>query len=71
MSRVQLVGLSQVVALLIALVMPVTPSRTGSDWSLARAFFADPSYVHEVLVYFVLTNLLMGLLALFVLVLAR
>lgn len=71
MSRAQLLGLSQFVALLIALVMPVTPSRTGSDWSPAEAFFADPSYVQEVLVYFGFTNLLMGVLALVVVVLAR
>ncbi len=53
-------------ALLIGLVMPVTPSKTGSDFSMAELFFRDPSYLQEVMVYFALTNALLGLLALIV-----
>jgi hypothetical protein len=52
------------IALLIGLAMPVTPSKTGGDFSLADWFFDDPSYLQEVLVYFLLTNLVLGLLAL-------
>lgn len=45
-------------ALVIALLMPVTPSKTGSIRRLAEFLIPDPSYLQEVLVYFVLTNLL-------------
>lgn len=58
MKRWQWVVLIQATALMIGIVMPVTPSKTGSDWSMAELVFAEPSYVQEVLVYFVLTNLL-------------
>jgi hypothetical protein len=50
--------------LLIGLGMPITPSKTGGDSSLADWFFDDPSYLQEVLVYFILSNLLFGLVAL-------
>ena len=58
MKRREWVLLSQGVALMIAMVMPVTPSKTGSEWSMAELVFREPSYVQEVAVYFVLTNLL-------------
>ena len=51
-------------ALLIALVTPVTPSKTGSTWSPADFFFADPSYLQEVLASFVVVNLMIGALGL-------
>ena len=51
-------------ALLIGLAMPITPSKTGSDFSLAEWFFQDPNYAQEVLVYFVLTNAVMVVLGL-------
>ncbi len=50
----------QFMALLIGLAMPITPSKTGSDGSLAELFFRNPGYLQEVAVYFVLTNLLIG-----------
>jgi hypothetical protein len=49
--------------LLIALLMPVTPSKTGSDWTPAALFFPDPNYWQEVLVYFAFTNIMVGILA--------
>ena len=49
----------EAVALAIALIRPVTPSRTGSDRSVAELVFADASYAQEVVVYFVAANLLM------------
>ena len=58
MKRWEWVLLSQATALMIAVVMPVTPSKTGSDWSMAELLFPEPSYVQEVLVYFVITNLI-------------
>lgn len=51
-------------ALLIGLAIPITPSKTGSDGSLAEWFIDDPGYLEEVFVYFVLTNVLLGLLLL-------
>ena len=59
------------VALAIGLAMPITPSKTGSDFSLADWFFDDPSYLQEVFVYFLLTNLLIGVLALVAVVMIK
>jgi hypothetical protein len=54
--------LTEATALLIALVMPVTPSRTGSTWSLAELVWPEPSYLQEVAVYFLATNALILLI---------
>jgi len=48
----------EAIALGIGLAMPITPSKTGSTWSPAELFTADPSYLTKVAVYFVMTNLL-------------
>lgn len=48
----------EAISLLIGLAMPITPSKTGSTWTPAQLFWTDPSYLAEVVVYFVLTNLL-------------
>jgi len=61
----------EVIAVLIALVEPVTPSKTGSKWSPAQIFTADPSYVEKVLVSFVAVNLLFAILAILVWVVGR
>ena len=60
----RLVLILEWIALLIGLAMPIIPSKTGGDFSLADWFFDDPHYLHEVLVYFLLTNLCIGVLAL-------
>lgn len=52
------------IALLIALAMPITPSKTGGDNDLAKYFIENPSYLEKVFVAFIITNLLFGLLAL-------
>ena len=52
------------ICLLIGLAMPITPSKTGGDSSPADWFFHDPSYLQEVLVYFVAGNLVFGILVL-------
>lgn len=51
--------LAEGAALLIALLMPITPSKTGSDRGLAHYIIPDPSYLQQVLIYFVLTNILL------------
>lgn len=48
----------EAIALLIGLAMPLTPSKTGSTWSFAELFWAEPSYLREVAVNVVMTNLL-------------
>ena len=52
------------IALLIALALPVTPSKTGSNMDIASLFIEDPGYLENVLVAFVVTNLLIGAIAL-------
>jgi hypothetical protein len=54
----------QAIALLIGLAMPITPSKTGSTWSPAQLFSTNPSYLTEVAVYFVMTNLLIAVIGL-------
>lgn len=59
------------IALLIGLAMPITPSKTGGDFSFADLFFEDPNYFQEVVVNFLLANLLLGVLALMVVIVIR
>ncbi len=49
-------------AIVIALLLPITPSKTGSGGSIADLFIADPSYLQEVIVSFVFVNLLLLIL---------
>ena len=61
MKRWELFVSIEFVALLIGLVMPVTPSKIGSsEWSPAQLLFPEPSYLQEVAVYFVLAHLVMA-----------
>lgn len=71
LTVLKIVFLVEFVALLIGLAMPITPSKTGGDFSFADWFFEDPSYLQEVLVYFVMTNLLIGILGLVAFVIYR
>ncbi len=66
-----LILLLEFIALLIGLAMPITPSKTGGDFSFADWFFEDPTYLQEVFVYFIGTNLLIGILGLVALVIIR
>lgn len=51
-------------ASLIALVTPITPSKTGSTWTPAEWFTSNPSYLAEVLASFVMVNLIVAILGL-------
>jgi hypothetical protein len=62
LTKWKIVLLLEFMALLIGMAMPITPSKTGSDFSLAEWFFQAPNYAQEVLVYFVLTNAVMVVL---------
>lgn len=44
-------------ALFIGIAMALTPSKTGSAYSLADHFFDNPSFLQEVTTYFLLTNI--------------
>ena len=52
------------IALLIALALPVTPSKTGSNMDIASLFIEDPGYLENVLVSFLFTNVLIGVIGL-------
>ena len=58
------VFLVEAAALMIALLMPITPSKTGSTWSPADFFWEEPSYLQEVAVGFVTMNLLIAVIGL-------
>ena len=70
-TRVQVVLLIELFALAVALVTPITPSKTGSRQGLAELFLDDPSYLEEVGIYFLCVNGLIGLLAIAVWVYTR
>ena len=61
-DRWVVVILIEAAALMIAIAMPFTPSKTGSTWSLAELLWPDPSLLQEVAVYFVATNVLIACL---------
>jgi hypothetical protein len=59
------------IALGIAIVAPITPSKTGSTWSPGLLLTEDPSYFHDVLASFILVNLLLIILGLVAWVVSR
>lgn len=42
----------------VALLIPIAPSTTGSEWSPARLLWPQPSYAGEVVMWFLLINVL-------------
>jgi hypothetical protein len=52
----------ETIALLIALAVPITPSKTGSTWTPASLFWPEPTYLQEVVVAFGVVNLLLGII---------
>jgi len=58
LSGWQLLLFAQFLAVLIALVMPVTPSKTGGKASLAEYFLDKSGYLYEVILSFILVNLI-------------
>ena len=52
--------------------MPITPTKTGRKTvSLAGWLFGEPSYLMDALIWFVITNIMIGMLLLVALVLSR
>ena len=62
---------AEAVALVIALVTPITPSKTGSTWSPANIFSENPTYLEKVAASFVVVNLLLVVLGLVAWVVVR
>ena len=54
----------ETISLGIAIVAPITPSRTGSTWSPAELVTADPSYLEKVAASFVRVNVMIFVIGL-------
>lgn len=50
------VCLTEASCVLIALLMPITPSRTGGRWSPAELLIENPTYLERALAWLVITN---------------
>lgn len=61
----------EVISVAIALVTPITPSKTGSTWSPAELVTPDPTYLQKVLASFVMVNGIFVVLAAIVWVAVR
>ena len=62
-DRWKIFFLIEMILLLISMVMPITPSKTGSTAKLAEWFIKNPSYFEEVIFYLVFGNVIVILLA--------
>ena len=58
-------------ALMVALVTPITPSKTGSTWSPGELFSTDPSYLEDVAASFLMVNGLLLVIGLMVWITSR
>ena len=58
-------------ALVVALVTPITPSKTGSTWTPGEFFSKDPSYLVDVAASFLMVNGLLLFIGLAVWVTSR
>lgn len=57
--------------LAISLILPITPSKTGSDKSLAEYFIESPNYFEQVLFNLVFINLIVGFISIIVLIVRK
>jgi hypothetical protein len=67
-DRWKIFFLIEMILLLIAMVMPITPSKTGSTTKLADRFIENPSYFEEVFFYLIFGNVIVLILAVFFLI---
>jgi len=51
------------IGLAIAVVTPITPSKTGTTWSPAELLTPEPTYLQDVLASFIVMNLIFVVLA--------
>jgi hypothetical protein len=70
-DRWQIFFLIEIIVLFISLIMPITPSKTGSTTKLAEWFIKDPSYLEEVFFYFVFGNVIVIIIAVVYLIYSR
>lgn len=56
------IAVAELLALCLGLVMPISPSKTGSSINLAQWLIEEPSYLQQVLVFFLLTNVVLAFL---------
>jgi len=61
-DRWKIFFLIEMILLLISMVMPITPSKTGSSTNLAARFIENPSYLEEVFFYLVFGNVIVLIL---------
>ncbi|MBX2819475.1 MAG: hypothetical protein KTR29_07330 [Rhodothermaceae bacterium] len=55
--------LAETTSILIAVAMAFTPSISGSSRTLAHYFMDDPSFIQIALVYYILVNIILSILA--------
>jgi hypothetical protein len=70
-DRWKIFFLIEMILLLIAMVMPITPSKTGSSTSLADRFIENPSYFEEVFFHLIFGNVIVIILAVVILIWLR
>ena len=58
----------EIILLIISMIMPITPSKTGSTSKLAKRFIQNPSYFEEVFFYFIFGNVITIILAVAILI---
>jgi hypothetical protein len=63
--------LIEMFALVVALVTPFTPSKTGSNWRPGTLFSKDPTYLLDVFASFLLVNALLLAIGLLVWITSR
>jgi hypothetical protein len=59
------------IPVMIGLVMPITPSKTGSKFSPAAWLFGEASYWMDALIWIVITNIMLGILLVIALIMVR
>jgi hypothetical protein len=62
-NRWQIFFLIEIILIFISMIIPITPSKTGSSTKLADWFINNPSYFEEVFFYFIFGNVIVVILA--------
>ena len=70
-NRWQIFFAIEIILLIISMIMPITPSKTGSNTKLADWFIQNPSYFEEVLFYLIFINVIVIILAVIILIWLR
>ncbi len=70
-NRWQIFFAIEIILLIISMIMPITPNKTGSTSKLAERFIQNPSYFEEVLFYLVFGNIIVIILTVAILIWLR